>query len=130
VEVTLLAGGATAAQLPSAALLHPAVEYHVATDDGSVGQRGDVLGLVTPYLSWADQMVASLPRADYEPLLALVRRHTLRLRPGFAQALLGGEAGAVPCATGACDGCSVRTRDGYRRLCREGPSFDLRELVG
>jgi dihydroorotate dehydrogenase electron transfer subunit len=128
--VTMLAGGATASSLPPATLLHPEVEYHVATADGSAGSRGDALDLVPPFLSWADQLYAGLPLAQYEPLLALIRHHTLRPRPGFAQALLAGEHTMVPCGTGACDGCAVRTRDGYRRLCRDGPAFDLRDLVG
>ncbi len=128
--VTLLAGGPSAAHLPPGTLLHREVEYQVATADGSAGRRGDVLDLVPPFLSWADQVFAGLPDARYEPLLALVRQHMLRPRANYAQALLAPPRTLVPCGTGACDGCAVRTRDGYRRLCRDGPVFDLRQLVG
>jgi len=127
--VTLLADAPTAADLPPAALLHHEVEYLVATADGSAGKAGSVLDLAPDYLSWADQVCAALPLADYEPLLALVRKGTLRPRPTFVQALYSGQV-AVPCATGACDGCTVRTRDGYRRLCRDGAVFALPKLVG
>lgn len=35
----------------------------------------------------------------------------------------------MACGIGACMGCVTRTRDGYRRVCREGPVFGLRELA-
>ena len=33
------------------------------------------------------------------------------------------------CGFGACMGCSVPTRSGSRRICREGPVFDREELL-
>lgn len=32
------------------------------------------------------------------------------------------------CGVGACFACSIRTRDGNRRVCRDGPVFDAREV--
>jgi dihydroorotate dehydrogenase electron transfer subunit len=34
------------------------------------------------------------------------------------------------CAMGVCLGCVVKTRHGYRRVCRDGPVFPADELQG
>lgn len=33
------------------------------------------------------------------------------------------------CGVGACLGCVVKTRAGYKRVCKDGPVFDLEEVV-
>ena len=34
----------------------------------------------------------------------------------------------MACGLGACMGCSVKTRNGYKRVCKDGPVFFLNEL--
>ena len=69
-EVTLLAGSATASVLLPAALLPAEVEYRLATSDGSLGHHGSPLELLAPsgednLLLWADQVFAVGPVALY-----------------------------------------------------------------
>jgi dihydroorotate dehydrogenase electron transfer subunit len=33
------------------------------------------------------------------------------------------------CGFGACLGCAVKTTNGYKRVCKEGPVFPLEEIV-
>lgn len=33
------------------------------------------------------------------------------------------------CGFGACMGCSMETKNGYRRICKDGPVFERRELL-
>jgi len=33
------------------------------------------------------------------------------------------------CGIGACYGCSIRTVRGMRRVCREGPVFDIKDII-
>jgi dihydroorotate dehydrogenase electron transfer subunit len=33
------------------------------------------------------------------------------------------------CGAGACYGCSIRTVRGMRRVCREGPVFDIKDII-
>lgn len=33
------------------------------------------------------------------------------------------------CGFGACLGCAVKTRSGYKRVCKEGPVFPLEEII-
>lgn len=126
VAVVVLHDGPTATELLPPSLLPPAVEYHVATADGSAGMAGTALDLLPPLLPWADALYAALPMESYPTLRDLVHRHRLRARHGFATVLA--EA-PLACYAAACDGCAVRLRrDGYGLLCKDGPAFDLLDL--
>lgn len=35
----------------------------------------------------------------------------------------------MACALGACLGCSIQTKSGYKTVCYEGPVFDLQEVI-
>ena len=125
-SVVVLHDAPVAAGLLPPLLLPPAVEFHVATADGSAGARGDVLDLLPSYLSWADALYAALPPSSYAPLRDQVYQARLRVQRGFATALA--EA-PLACYSGACGGCTVPLRDeSYGLLCKDGPAFDLREL--
>ena len=93
-------------------------EVMVATEDGSLGTRGFVTDLVK-----------SVPERDYiltcGPLPMLKALHALpQLRDGqFSfEARMG-------CGFGACVGCTVPTKDGYKRVCKDGPILYQEEIV-
>ena len=96
----------------------------IATDDGSVGHQGLVTELLAEELdARADEfeVYACGPPAMLEAVrLACVERDVpaqLALESGMA------------CGFGACFGCVVPTRDGYIRLCFDGPVLDAEVLV-
>ena len=33
------------------------------------------------------------------------------------------------CGVGICMGCSIETKEGFKRVCKEGPVFDAEELT-
>ena len=35
----------------------------------------------------------------------------------------------MACALGACLGCSIETKHGYKTVCYDGPAFNLDEIV-
>ncbi len=114
-----LLGFRDAAHAEGAALL---CEPRVATDDGSSGHHG----LVTELLS-ADldedahaQVYACGPPAMLEAVRALTAERDV-------PAQLALESG-MACGFGACFGCVVATRDGYVRLCVDGPVLDAAQL--
>ncbi|PZS13835.1 MAG: dihydroorotate dehydrogenase electron transfer subunit [Solirubrobacterales bacterium] len=94
----------------------------VATDDGSVGHRGLVTDLI-------EQELAADPHAELfacgpPPMLEAVRALCAdRAIPGQ----LALESG-MACGYGACFGCVVATRDGYLRLCLDGPVLEAARL--
>jgi dihydroorotate dehydrogenase electron transfer subunit len=121
VAVTLLAGFRTGAKAFPANLLAPEVEYVVTTDDGSYGRKGFVTGLVSEYASWADQVGACGP----VPMLRALAQLHLGSRLSIEIAM----EEHMGCAMGVCLGCVVPTRRGYQRVCRDGPVFNLADMV-
>jgi NAD(P)H-flavin reductase len=133
----VLLGFRDAAHADGAALIPGA---HVATDDGSVGHRGLVTDLLRAALdtdlalpSPAPQAPGSTSGRRYSaevyacgppPMLEAVRALCAELDVPAQLALESGMA----CGFGACFGCVVPTRDGYVRLCVDGPVLDAATL--
>ena len=90
----------------------------VATEDGSLGHRGFVTEPLRPLAASGAYVFACGPL----PMLRAV--HAL---PGLSGGQYSLEA-RMGCGFGACVGCTIETRGGPRRVCREGPVFLQEEL--
>ena len=97
-------------------------EVGLATDDGSAGRHGLVTELLSERLD-ADGALTVFACGP-PPMLEAVR--ALCAERGV-QAQLALESG-MACGFGACFGCVVPTREGYLRLCLEGPVLDADRL--
>jgi dihydroorotate dehydrogenase electron transfer subunit len=113
----VLLGFRDAAHAEGASLLRGA---RVATDDGSVGFHGLVTELLREEVDASCVVYACGP----PPMLEAVR--ALCAAEGVP-AQLALESG-MACGFGACFGCVVPTRDGYVRLCVDGPVLDADTL--
>jgi dihydroorotate dehydrogenase electron transfer subunit len=111
-----LLGFRDAARAQGAELL---TDVTVATDDGSVGHHGLVTDLLEAALR-ARAGSLEVYACGPEPMLEAVR---LRCAEHGVPAQLALESG-MACGYGACFGCVVRTRQGYIRLCLDGPVLD------
>jgi dihydroorotate dehydrogenase electron transfer subunit len=116
---SVLLGFRDADHAAGARLLHAP---QVATDDGSVGHAGLVTDLLAQELDRDPrvEVYACGPPAMLEAVRALTV-----LRGAPAQLAL--ESG-MACGYGACFGCVVPTREGYLRLCVDGPVLDAAVL--
>jgi dihydroorotate dehydrogenase electron transfer subunit len=112
---TTLLGFRDAAHAEAAELFAGA---RVATDDGSAGHHGLVTDLLTEELD--RDPAATVYACGPPPMLEAVRALTAS-RGTPAQLAL--EAG-MACGYGACFGCAVPTKEGFIRLCLEGPVLD------
>ena len=95
----------------------------VSTDDGSVGHAGRVTDLLLAELEVAAselEVYACGPPRMLEAVRMLCAEHE-------TPAQLALESG-MACGFGACFGCVVPTREGYVRLCLEGPVLDSARL--
>jgi NAD(P)H-flavin reductase len=119
-EAPALLGFRDAARAAGAGLLSGA---RVATDDGSVGHHGLVTGLLALELERAADEV-EVYACGPPPMLDAVR---LMCAEHDVPAQLALESG-MACGFGACFGCVVPTREGYVRLCVEGPVLDAAVL--
>jgi dihydroorotate dehydrogenase electron transfer subunit len=97
-------------------------EVALATDDGSAGRQAYVTELLREELDADPQ--ATVYACGPPPMLEAVR--ALCAERGVP-AQLAMESG-MACGFGACFGCVVPTRDGYVRLCVDGPVVDAAEL--
>ena len=91
---------------------------YVATEDGSVGTKGNVMDAVAANGLEADIIYACGPM----PMLRALCSRTEK--PGF----LSLEA-RMGCGFGACMGCTIETAHGPKRICKEGPVFRKEELI-
>jgi len=99
------------------------LDVHVATDDGSVGHRGTVTGLLQRELE--EDREAEVYACGPGPMLEAVRALCSRFEVPAQLAL---EA-PMACGFGACFGCVVPARDGsYLRVCVDGPVIDAQAL--
>lgn len=96
-------------------------EMILATEDGSLGQKGLITDAAIPYLDDGYSFYACGP----EPMLISLRK-TLEERNLTAQFSL---ENYMACGVGACQGCAVETSSGFKRVCVDGPVFSSDEIV-
>ena len=82
--VTLAVGAHTASEVIPARLLPPQVEYLVVTRDGSLGQKGELIQALSPWLPWADAIYASGTDATMASLAAYIQSGGARKRAEVA----------------------------------------------
>lgn len=121
--VKLLLGTRTKDGLYPQKHLPDGVETIIATEDGSEGERGKVTDILPRYVDWADQIYACGPIAMYKTISDLNKKWQIK-KP--VQVSLEVRMG---CGIGACFGCSIKTKNGMKQVCRDGPVFKLDEVI-
>ena len=120
-DAAVLLGFRSAAHAEAAALF--ADSPALATDDGSAGRQALVTDLLREELD-ADPE-ATVFACGPPAMLEAVRVVCAEVGVPAQLALESGMA----CGFGACFGCVVATRDGYIRLCVDGPVLDAEVLA-
>ena len=87
----------------------------LATADGSAGKKGFVTDVLPPNASY-------LYACGPGPMLRALSQATDLPGEFSFEARMG-------CGFGACMGCTMETRSGPRRICKEGPVFERGELL-
>ena len=121
-SVRLLLGASTAAQLYPRHLLLPKAELIITTEDGTTGKKGMITNLLPDFLDWADQIFACGPTEMYR---AMITRNQ-QLKGKSVQVSLEVRMG---CGRGVCYGCTVKTKQGLKQVCQDGPVFDLDDIL-
>jgi dihydroorotate dehydrogenase electron transfer subunit len=86
-----------------------------------VGKRGRVTELIPNFADWADQVFACGPMPMYQEMKKLPYLNgkdvqiSLEVRMG--------------CGLGVCYGCTVKTKNGLKQVCKDGPIFDLNDIL-
>jgi len=101
-------------------------DVHVATDDGSVGYKGHVVGLMEE-----KGLVGRLYACGPTPMLKGLQSYALD--HGLSASLSLEER--MGCGFGGCVGCVTKikaeTQAGfvYKKVCKDGPVFDAKEVL-
>ena len=104
-----------------------AKELSISTDDGSCGERGCVTDMVggllsrIPSLGTSGVIYACGPARMLEAVSGMARQTGI-------EAYLSMEE-VMACGVGACLGCVLKTVSGHKRVCKEGPIFEGKEIV-
>jgi len=140
-QITLIHGASTAAQLhpfPSAGKkrnkLSPSpkgVQFVPVTDDGSMGKKGMATDILPDFLDWADQVYACGPVDMYKAMAEMSWRVPMQSGQGNlkirkCQVSLEVRMG---CGFGACYSCTINTKKGLKQVCRDGPVFELDDII-
>jgi len=122
-SVRLLLGTATAIQLYPGHLLPSEAELVTATEDGTAGKKGMITDIMPDFIGWADQVFACGPVPMYS---AMATQYPQLLKTKPVQLSLEMRMG---CGLGACFCCTLRTKSGLKQVCKDGPVFDLDDIL-
>lgn len=122
-SVKLLLGAVTADQLCPRHLIPPEAEFICATDDGSAGIKGFVTNLLPDAVSKADQVFICGPAPMYR---AIVKQYSPLLATRPVQISLEMRMG---CGIGVCYSCTVKTGNGLKQVCQDGPVFNFEDIL-
>jgi dihydroorotate dehydrogenase electron transfer subunit len=129
-KVTVINGASTCDYLLPIALpqklfnggMHPAnVNVVCATDDGSEGFKGLATQLIPHYLKNIDQVFACGPEAMYRSMSQMPELKNIPVQLSL-EIMMG-------CGMGVCYGCTIKTRSGLKQVCKDGPVFEMGELI-
>ena len=126
IEIRLLAGGRDIDHITPREWIDLNASYAIATDDGSGGYHGFITDLVPEHFAWSDQIFVCGPTpmmyamAKLSPDLG--EQHGERPVQTALEARMG-------CAMGVCYSCVVKTTQGVKRVCHDGPVFDQNQLT-
>ena len=117
-SVTLLYG--TATDNPYTEVFH-GIKLIKATEDGSAGYHGMVTDLIPEYIGWANQVFACGPLPMYKTMAQMPELENRPVQVSL-EIMMG-------CGLGVCYGCTIKTKSGLRQVCKDGPVFDLDDIL-
>jgi len=92
-----------------------------------MGWKGMATDILPDFLDWADQVYACGPVGMYKAMTEMslpAKRSKLLLKK--CQVSLEVRMG---CGFGACYGCTINTKKGLKQVCRDGPVFELDDII-
>ncbi|MDP2942859.1 MAG: dihydroorotate dehydrogenase electron transfer subunit [Candidatus Omnitrophota bacterium] len=101
------------------------IETLVATDDGSCGRKCFATQILEDLFSakgsFSPVIFACGPEEMLKKVAAIARERKVKSYASLEE--------NIACGVGACLGCAIETRSGYKLACEDGPVFDLNEVV-
>jgi dihydroorotate dehydrogenase electron transfer subunit len=104
-----------------------AKKVSATTDDGSYCRAGLITEPFTEFIGSAQfsdnplPVYACGPTPMLKALAAIIKGKNLKCHVSLEE--------VMACGVGACLGCVCKTKSGYTRICKEGPVFDIEDIV-
>lgn len=102
-------------------------KLYIATEDGSVGTRGNVLDVVKNENIECDVIMACGPMPMLRAIASYAKEHNIKAYISLEE--------RMACGVGACLGCITKTKEidhhshvNNARICTDGPVFDADDL--
>jgi len=90
----------------------------MATDDGSEGYKGFVTDLFKEKVLQYDAVYCCGPKVMMRKIYELFPQNSYFIFEEY-----------MACGIGVCMGCVIKTKEGYKRICKDGPLFKGEEIV-
>ena len=121
-SVRLILGSQTARQLYPQKLLPPEVELVTVTEDGSAGKKGKLTDHWLEFAKSADAVFACGPVGMYQAMARQISG--LNQKPVYISLEV-----RMGCGLGICYSCTVKTKQGLKQVCTDGPVFALADML-
>jgi dihydroorotate dehydrogenase electron transfer subunit len=109
---------------PAAATLYGSADIipcTASTVDGSAGVMGLATVCIPGFADWADQIFACGPVDMYRTMAQMPELKDKPVQVSL-EIMMG-------CGVGVCYGCTIKTKTGLKQVCKDGPVFDLGDIV-
>lgn len=100
----------------------------VATEDGSKGYKGTITEVLKKILNTYNlkltiNIYACGPEAMFKEIKKVIDKAACRIncQVSFEQ--------FMGCGLGACCGCTIETKEGYKKVCKDGPVFNINNVL-
>jgi dihydroorotate dehydrogenase electron transfer subunit len=122
-SVTMLIGAKTSSLVLPEEYLPECVNQIIATEDGSKGKKGMVTSLIPEQAGLADQIFVCGPLQMYQ---AINNKYLSWFKEKPVQVSLEVRMG---CGLGFCYACTIKTYQGLKQVCKDGPIFNLEDVI-
>lgn len=100
------------------------VKVYITTDDGSLGQKGNVISVLNEVLAEnkdVDMVQTCGPHKMMEAVAEVAIRENVYCEVSLEE--------RMACGVKACVGCSIKTLAGMKKVCHDGPVFDSKIII-
>ncbi|MFC1934810.1 dihydroorotate dehydrogenase electron transfer subunit [Chloroflexota bacterium] len=124
-SITLLHGAHSEYQLYPKHLLPIEINLFTATEIGTKDRKGMmVTDLIPEFIQRVDQVFACGPNAMYLNMKTDEQRGLFTGKPVQVSLEI-----MMGCGHGICYGCTIRTKNGLKQACQDGPVFELDNII-
>jgi dihydroorotate dehydrogenase electron transfer subunit len=100
-------------------------EVHICTDDGSEGFKGNTVQFLIENNITGDEIISCGPKIMLKFLAQYAQEKDIPCQVSMEE--------RMACGIGACVGCVVEIKEGnttvYKKVCKDGPVFDAKEVA-